>query len=246
MLKYGASNPNFVPQNHQEKYNLAVTAVGEHPDLKTENFVNIHQKELEKKAGYSLSSPLSCDNISTDKLQTTSTQIKDISDSVASTSCDTTDFEGAKDLNLEKIIELHKQVTGDIEMRLRNGDASFRQCYMKYLQQYRKIVLKSRGPSSANCLASAYADFGKDRNGKLLPVLHRSNKRIHVQPTAIARRKSNNKSTTAQPSGLKPRQLKRTVQDHNFVPDNNICRKKRKRNLSLNVKKNQPNAGYTR
>ena len=51
VLRYGASNPNFVPQNHQEKYNLAVTAVGEHPDLKTENFVNIHQKELEKKQG---------------------------------------------------------------------------------------------------------------------------------------------------------------------------------------------------
>ncbi len=59
-------------------------------------------------------------------------------------------------------------MTGDIEMSLRNGDASFRQCYMKYLQQYRKILLKSHGPSSANCLASAYADFGKDRNGKLL------------------------------------------------------------------------------
>ena len=49
VLKYGASNPNFVPQNHHEKYNLAVTAVGERPDLQTEKFVNIHQKELEKK-----------------------------------------------------------------------------------------------------------------------------------------------------------------------------------------------------
>ena len=118
---------------------------------------------------------------------------------------------------------------------------------MKYLQQYRKIVMKSLGPSSANCLASAYVDFGKDRNGKLLPVLHRSNKRIHVQPTAIARRKSNIKSTTAQPSGPKPtRQLKRTVKDANFLPDNNISRKKRKRNLSLNVQRNQPNAGHTR
>ena len=132
-------------------------------------------------------------------------------------------------------------------MRLRNGDASFRQCYIKYLQQYRKIVLKSRGPSSGNCSASAYVDFGKDRNGKLLPVLHRSNKRIHVQPTAIARRKSDVKSTTAQPSGPKPsRQLKRTIKDINCIPDSSISHKKRKRNLSLNIQRNQPNAGHTR
>ena len=132
-------------------------------------------------------------------------------------------------------------------MRLRNGDANFRECYMKYLQQCRKIILKARGPSSSNCLASTYADFGKDQNGKLLPVLHRSNKRIHVQPTAIARRKSGVKSTSSQPSGPKPeRQLKRTINYINFIPDNNISRKRRKRNLSLNVQRNQPNAGHTR
>ena len=248
VLKYGISNPNFIPQNHHEKYNLAVTAIGEHPDLRSENFVNIHQKELEKKPGYSLPLPVpSCDDLFTDKLQKTSSQIQAISDSIAFTNCDTTCFPEEKDFDQEEIVKLHKEVTSDIEMRLRNGDANFRECYMKYLQQYRKIILKARGPSSSNCLASAYADFGKDQNGKLLPVLHRSNKRIHVQPTAIARRKSGVKSTSSQPSGPKPeRQLKRTINDINFIPDNNISRKKRKRNLSLNVQRNQPNAGHTR
>ena len=247
MLKYGVSNPNFVPQNHYEKYDLAVTAIGGHPCLRSENFVNIHQKELEKNPGYSLSFPTPAFNDpSTEKLQTTSSQIQAISDSIASNKCDTTCFPEEKDLDQEDIVKLHKEVTSDIEMRLRNGDASFRQCYMKYLQQYRKIILKARGPSTANCLASAYADFGKGRNGKLLPVLHKSNKRIHVQPTSIARRKSHVKSSSLQPPGAKPkRQLKRTINKTNFIPDNNISRK-RKRNLSLNVQKNQPNAGHAR
>ena len=180
----------------------------------------------------------SCDDLSTDKLQKTSSKIQAISDSIAFTDCDTTCFSEEKDFDQEEIVKLHKEVTSDIEMRLRNGDASFQQCYMKYLQQYRKIILKARGPLTANCLASAYADFGKDRNGKLLPVLHRSNKRIHVQPTAIAKRKTGVKSSSLQPSGPKPkRQLKRTIKDMNLIPYNNISRKKRKRNLSLNVQK---------
>ena len=248
VLKYGVSNPNFVPQNHHEKYNLAVTAIGEHPDLRSENFVNIHQKELEKNPGYSLSLPItSCNDQSTEQLQTTSSQIQAISDSITSANCDITCFPEEKDFDQEEIVKLHREVTTDIEMRLRNGDASFRQCYMKYLQQYRKMVLKAHGLSTANCLASAYADFGKGRNGKLFPILHRSNKRIHVQPTAIARRKSGVKSSSMQPPGPKPtRQLKRKIKDMNVIPDNNISRKKRKRNLSLNVQQNQPNAGHSR
>lgn len=111
----------------------------------------------------------------------------------------------------------------------------------------------------SNCIASTNCDtacFPKEKDfdqeeivklRKLLPVRHRSNKRIHVQPTAIARRKSGVKSSSLQPPGPKPkRKLKRAISDTNFIPDNNISRKKRKRNLSFNVQNNQPNAGHAR
>jgi hypothetical protein len=78
----------------------------------------------------------------------------------------------------------------------------------------------------------------------MLPVLHNANKRIRVQPTAISRCRSSIKSSLAQPSGHKP---KLTKDEKCTMPSGK--RKKepnRKRNLSLNINLNKPNAGHTR
>ena len=44
-LKYGVSNSNFIPNNHIDKYKLAVLAIGDHPDLCAEKFADIHKKK---------------------------------------------------------------------------------------------------------------------------------------------------------------------------------------------------------
>ena len=87
---------------------------------------------------------------------------------------------------------------------MRNGNPNFIKCYSKYLETYKKIVNKARGQAPINSLSSAYVAFGRNRNCKILPILHNANKRIRVQPTTISRRRSGIKSSLAQPFGPKP------------------------------------------
>ena len=105
---------------------------------------------------------------------------------------------------MEQIIQLHKQVSQDIEYKIFTSDNNFCQCYFRYLSLYRKIIAKRRGQALVAALASAYAHFGKDRDRNYLPILHNC-ARIKVQPTAISQRKSGIKSSTAQPSGRCPK-----------------------------------------
>ena len=77
-----------------------------------------------------------------------------------------------------------------------------------------------------------------------MPVLH-DNSRIKVQPTAISRRKSGIKSTSAQPSGRRP-MLSNTYKDANMKVRKTFNSQKRNRNLAHNIKKNLPNAGPKR
>ena len=109
---------------------------------------------------------------------------------------------------------------------------------------YRRIISKCRGQAPVASLATAYAQFGKDRGGNYLPVLH-NNSRIKVQPTAISRRKSGIKSTSAQPSGCRP-MLSNSNKDANMKVRKTFNSQKRKRNLAHNIKKNLPNAGPKR
>ena len=86
-------------------------------------------------------------------------------------------------------------------------------------------------------------------SGARLPILHNGSQ-IRVQPTSISRRKSGIKSSTAQPSG----RHRKLITEANGVKkgkENMSVRKtlsnqKRKRNLSLNIRNNLPNAGATR
>ena len=108
----------------------------------------------------------------------------------------------------------------------------------------RRIISKCRGQAPVASLATANAQFGKDRDGNYLPVLH-NNSRIKVNPTAISRRKSGIKSTSAQPSGRRP-MLSNSSKDVNMKVRKTFNSQKRKRNLAHNIKKNLPNAGPKR
>ena len=127
---------------------------------------------------------------------------------------------------------------------------NFKKCYYNLLRTYRKIVTKCRGQSPVASLASAFVHFGKQQNSNLIPVLHNGS-RIRVQPTSVSRRKSGVKSCSAQPSGPKPRLqtgVKRQWQanDKEVIGIRKLAKRKRQRNLSVNVKKNIANAGAKR
>jgi len=77
---------------------------------------------------------------------------------------------------MEQVIQLHKQVSQDIEYKIRTSDNNFHQSYFKYLSLYRKIIAKRRGQAPVAALASAYAHFGKDRDRNYLPILQNRSK----------------------------------------------------------------------
>lgn len=107
------------------------------------------------------------------------------------------------EIELQDILRLHRQVSDDVELKLKTADNNFRACYMKYLKVYRNIISKSRGQAPLAALATAFVNFGKDQNGLILPILHNGRARIRVQPTSISRRKSKIKASTAQATGPK-------------------------------------------
>ena len=230
-LKYGISNSNFIPTNHIDKYKLAVLAIGEHPDLCAEKFADIHQKKFDS-TKTAITEPVVVNEIP---------KYVPLNDEPENVDDEHTD---KPETSLEDVIKLHKEVSSDIEFWLRSGNPNFIKCYSKYLETYKKIVNKARGQSPINSLSSGYVSFGRNTNCKMLPILHNANKRIRVQPTAISRRRSGIKSSLAQPAGRKPTLRKK---DQCTMPARK--RKKepnRKRNLSLNINLNKPNAGHTR
>ena len=119
------------------------------------------------------------------------------------------DFKIDDEFELENILGLHRQVSNDIELKLRTTDKNFQACYKKYLEIYRNIISKSRGQAPVAALVTAFVNFGKDHNGLTLPILHNSKAKIRVQPTLISRCKSKIKSSSVQRAGhklsLKPR-----------------------------------------
>ena len=46
-LKFGTNNLNFVPQTANERFNLAILAVGSNKNFSVAQFVSLHQKEIE-------------------------------------------------------------------------------------------------------------------------------------------------------------------------------------------------------
>ena len=155
-----------------------------------------------------------------------------------------------KEVELKDTLKLHKQVSDDIELKLKTTDNNFRACYMKYLEVYRKIISKARGQAPVAALATAFVNFGKDRNGLTLPILHNSRAKIRVQPTSISRRKSKAKSSRSQVPGRKPSlngvKGLRKGDKQQLKLRKTASSSKRKRNLAENVKLNLPNAGHAR
>ena len=245
-LKFGTSNINFVPQTAKERFNLAILAVGNNNNFSVTQFVSLHQKEIESSPHFYKDQDKDHDeqqvilpSMPADSQESISTETNDNCIS-SQTDANLPDAE----LSVDKIIKLHQQVSQDIEYKLRTSDTNFRLCYYKYLTLYRRIISKCRGQAPVASLATAYAQFGKDRGGNYLPVLH-NNSRIKVQPTAISRRKSGIKSTSAQPSGRRP-MISNSSKDANMKVRKTFNSQKRKRNLAHNIKKNLPNAGPKR
>jgi hypothetical protein len=196
-LHYEGSNLNFIPQSSQERYNLAVLAIGENPHLNVAKFVQLHEKPHSSAVSF-----IACnENIDEEVNVPQQHSHIQISEEDEQQSFDPEPDEA---INLEKILKLHDEVTADIRLKLRNEDNNFKRCYIKFLGTYRKIVTKCRGHSPVASLASAFVYFGKQQNNTLLPVLHNTS-RICVQPTSISRRKSRIKSSSAQPPGPKPK-----------------------------------------
>ena len=242
-LKLRINNINFIPQTAKERFNLAILAIGDKKNFSVGQFVSLHQKEIESKP------PFYGDQEKDEEQQTLlpmpdspETETMETNDGIIDAGTDAT--LPNDEVSLDQIIKLHQQVSQDIEYKLRTSDTNFCLCYYKYLTLYRKIISKCRGQAPVASLASVYAQFGKERGGNYLPVLHNSS-RIKVQPTAISRRKSGIKSASAQPSGRRPK-LSGSQREANMKVRKKFNNQKRRRNLSNNVRKNLPNAGPKR
>ena len=241
-LQYGGSNLNFIPQSPQERYNLAVLAIGENPHLNVAKFVQLHEKS-------DCSADTVANNTDMDENKHENIPQQNSHEEISNPEGCAFDKELEETISLDKIIKLHHEVAADIELKLRNEDNNFQKCYFNFLRTYKKIVTKCRGHSPVPSLASAFALFGKQQNN-LLPVLHNGS-RIRVQPTSISRRKSAIKSSAAQPPGPKPklqtgRKRKWNSDDNANMKIRKPAKKKRQHSLNINIKKNVSNAGPKR
>ena len=159
-----------------------------------------------------------------------------------------------KEVELKDILKLHKTSKRWHWIKAKNNWEQLQGMlyYMKYLEVYRKRISKARGQALVAALATAFVNFGKDRNGLTLPILHSSRAKIRVQPTSISRRESNAKSSRSQLSatGQKPslngvKGLRKGDRLQLKLRET-ASSSKRKRNLAENVKLNLPNAGHAR
>lgn len=172
-LKYGIAGINFIPQKPEEGFNLAKLAIGNHQELQLQKFVHLHERPSIDMCVDSNDHvvPMATDTLS---------EATPGDDSCGSPS-------PKKEVELKDILKPHKQVSDDIELKLKTTDNNFRACYMKYLEVYRKIISKARGHAPVAALATAFVNFGKDQNGLTLPILHSSREKNRVQPTSISR-----------------------------------------------------------
>ncbi|KAJ7363567.1 hypothetical protein OS493_009727 [Desmophyllum pertusum] len=108
------------------------------------------------------------------------------------------------DIELQDILKLHRQVNDDIELKLKTTDKNFRACYMKYLEVYRNVISKARGQAPVAALATAFVNFGKDRHGLTLPILHNSRARIRVQTHVNIKKKVKDKIINSTSNWPKP------------------------------------------
>jgi hypothetical protein len=176
-LQYGGSNLNFIPQSAQERYKLAVLAIGGNPQLNAAKFVQLNEKPNYLPNGMTY-------NESIDEQANVPHQNKPVEISEEE---EQRPFNSQQDepITVKKILKLHHEVTADIELKLRNEDNNFKKRYLNFLRTYQEIVTKCCGHSPDASLASAFVYFGKQPNNNLFPVLDNGS-RIPVQPTSIS------------------------------------------------------------
>jgi hypothetical protein len=159
-LKYGGGNINFIPRSAQDRYALAVLAIGDNPQLKVRQFVQLHEKS------------------ETVPQQNKEKDIKEDEQRWHDTVLGHTEDEPVA---LKEILKLHQEVAADIELKIRDEDNNFKKGYYNFLRTYRKIVTKCRGHSPVASLANVFVHFGKQQSSNLIPVLHNGRAFFNIQ-----------------------------------------------------------------
>ena len=131
--------------------------MGNNKNLNVAQFVSLHQKEIESNPHFYGDKEIE-DDMETLPTTTDSAGSPEMHKHVDNINSVTNDTEHLpdEDISMEQIIQLHKQVSQDIEYKICTSDNNFRQCCFKYLSLYRKIIAKCRGQAPVAALASAY------------------------------------------------------------------------------------------
>ena len=125
-LKYGISHLNFIPQTAKERFNIAIVAAGNNTKFNVSQFVSLHQKEIESDPHFfgdqeemdeepQVKIPTSTSLDSPRRHSTTNAAIPAV-------------FLGDEEISLDHVIKLHKEVSQDIEHRLRTSDKNYCKC----------------------------------------------------------------------------------------------------------------------
>ena len=126
-LKFGTNNLNFIPKTAKETLNLATLAVGNNINLNVAQFVSLNQKESESYPLFYGDKEMEDDMqfLPTTTDSAGSPEMHKHADNINSVTNDTEHFPD-EDISMEQIIQLHKQVSQDIEYKIRTSDNNFR------------------------------------------------------------------------------------------------------------------------
>ena len=107
---YGIAGINFIPQRAEERLNLAKLAIGDHKDLQLQKFVHLHHNQHAQTdmVNDDHSVPLDVDSLSPTPDDTCKIQSFDKENEI-----DT-------EIELQDILRLHRQVSDDVELKLKN------------------------------------------------------------------------------------------------------------------------------
>ena len=129
-LKYGGGNINFIPRSAQDRYALAVLAIGDNPQLNVRQFVQLHEKS---------ESVINVENESENEIETVPQRIieKDVKEDEQQRHDTVLGHREEEPVALKEILKLHHEVAADIELKIRNEDNNFKKCYYNFLRTYR-------------------------------------------------------------------------------------------------------------
>ena len=166
-LKYGRGNTNVIQRSGQDRYVLAVLAIGDNPQLKFGQFVQLHEKS-ESVTNFKNEDRNEIETIPQQNMVKCMEENKEQQHDVMMV----IGHKEEEPVAFKDILKLHHEVAADIDLKIRNKDNNFKKCYYNFLRTYRKIATKCRGQSPVASLASAFVHFIKQQSSNLISVLH--------------------------------------------------------------------------